>query len=345
MVYIVKSTEKNNEKASEYETKGMLYLMSEHEDANEMYFFVIDFFNDVTSVHRMGHRAWDLQSKGERNLTANKLGKYLVTLYKNYISDFNFSSYILFVAGISPAILENKDVDVFTIDNVKVSSRTRIFNSLKEEAFEKSYIENSKVDDKNILSFLSQVTFVVCNKEKHEYIKQIVENHSSLRVNDGFLAKIFDEIRDKQTIKKNIAVEEMKLLSLEDFEPTGKYITHDDILLLILSRLIHKDNIDNNGVPVCFVKFLNTLRKTDEEINELVESCQQDIKRMLFDKNNARNYWELFFDIYNIVNKNPSLSVVDIYNLLGPDRFLCTQYLNFNSAKYFIALIKDGIKK
>ena len=111
MVYIVKSTEKNNEKASEYETKGMLYLMSEHEDADEMHFFVIDFFNDVTSVHRMGHRAWDLQSKGERNLTANKLGKYLVTLYKNYISDFNFSSYILFIrfatsSLFSPTFLE-----------------------------------------------------------------------------------------------------------------------------------------------------------------------------------------------------------------------------------------------
>lgn len=83
MTYIVQSTEKNNGKASDYETRGMLYLMWDHEDADEMFYYVIDFFNDVTSVHRMEHQAWDLQSKGGNKLSATKLGHYLVTLYKN----------------------------------------------------------------------------------------------------------------------------------------------------------------------------------------------------------------------------------------------------------------------
>jgi len=344
MVYIVQSTEKNNGKASDYETRGMLYLMCDHEDADEMFYYVIDFFNDVTSVHRMGHQAWDLQSKGENRLSATKLGHYLVTLYKNYLSDLNFSSYILFVAGISPTNLLNKKLNVFSINNFTTSHQKTILDSLKAKALDVSYIENSQITDANLQDFLTKVTFVVNNKEKHEYIKQIIQNKSSLMVENSFLTKIFDEIRDAQSSKKNIPTEGMEINQLSDFEPTKKYITHNEILLMILSRLIHKDNIDKQGAPICFVQYVNTLRKTEDEISELINDCQADIHRMLFDKNNAQNYWELFFDIYRAVKDNPTLSVIDIYNSLGEARFSCVQHLNFNSAKYFIALIKDGIK-
>ena len=177
MTYIVQSTEKNNAKASDYETKGLLYLMCDHEDADEMYYFVIDFFNDVTSVHRMGHKAWDLQSKGENKLSATKLGRYLVTLYKNYLSDFNFSSYILFVQGISDSILENKDINIFDISNIKKLQQTIIFDSLKAKAIDTSYINKSQIVDDNLQDFLSKVTFVISNKEKHEYIKQIIQKN------------------------------------------------------------------------------------------------------------------------------------------------------------------------
>ena len=344
MVYIVQSTEKNNSKASEYETKGMLYLMCEHSNANEMFYFVIDFFNDVTSVHRMGHKAWDLQSKGESKLTATKIGNYLVTLYKNYLSDLHFSSFILFVAGISPTHLIDKSINVFCIDNFNENHKKIILESLKSKAYNVSYIDNSKISDNNLQDFISKVTFVINNKEKHEYIKNIIQNNSSLIVDDNFLTKIFNEIRDAQSVKKNIATEGMKVNNLEDFVSTGKYITNNDIILMILSRLIHKDNIDKQGAPICFIQYLNSLCETEDKISELINDCQNDIHRMLFDKNNATNYWELFFDIYKIIKDNPSLSVLDIYTILGPEKFSKVQHLNFNSAKYFIALIKDGIK-
>ncbi len=343
MTYIVQSTERNNKKASDYETKGMLYLMCNHKDAEEMFYFVIDFFNDVTAVHRLGHKAWDLQSKGERKLTATKLGKYLVTLYKNYLSDLDFSSYILFVEGISSTSLLDQDAKIFSIKNFDDKNKERIMRSLKDKAKDVSYIDSSMITDENILDFLSKVTFVINDKEKHEYIKQIIQQKSSLMVEDGFLAKIFDEIRDKQTVKKSIYTEGMKIDKLIDFFPTKKYITYNEIILLILSRLIHKDNIIKQGAPVCFVQSLSNLGKTDEEIKELVEDCEQDISRMLFDKNNASNYWDLFFNIYDTIKSNPKLSVMEIYNYLGVEKFESVNFLTFNSAQYFIALIKDGV--
>lgn len=344
MTYVVQSTERNNGKASDYETMGLLYLMCDHQDADEMYYFVIDFFNDVTSVHRMGHKAWDLQSKGENRLSATKLGRYLVTLYKNYLSELKFTSYVLFVAGISPTSLENRDINVFSINNIKKSHQITILDSLKAKALATAYINNSQVTEENLRDFLSKVTFVISNKEKHEYIKQIIQNQSSLMVDDEFLTKIFNEIRDVQSTKKNIPTEGLEIERLSDFGPTQKFITSNEILLMILSRLIHKDSIDKQGAPICFVQYLNTLRKTSDEISDLISECVADIQRMLFDKNNAENYWKLFFDIYKVIKENPSFSVSDIFNTLGEERFSVVKHLNFISARYFIALIKDGIK-
>ena len=52
----------------------------------------------------MSDRLWDIQSKGASNSSPKSLGKELVTLYKNYISDFDFESFILFVGGVSNTV-------------------------------------------------------------------------------------------------------------------------------------------------------------------------------------------------------------------------------------------------
>ena len=46
MTYIVKSSERLRPAASETETKALLYLMNFREDSEEVYYFVVDFFND-----------------------------------------------------------------------------------------------------------------------------------------------------------------------------------------------------------------------------------------------------------------------------------------------------------
>lgn len=46
-------TERNNEKATEFETKSLLYLLSMREDSNEIDTFLIDCFNDVTGTNKI----------------------------------------------------------------------------------------------------------------------------------------------------------------------------------------------------------------------------------------------------------------------------------------------------
>ena len=154
MPYTVASSEKTRKSGSEGETKALLYLMNLRSDSNEIYYFVVDFFNDLTGMDQFAEKLWDIQSKAKKNNSPNEIGKELVTLYKNYISDFDFSYYILFFGGMSDIHLEDSSLDTFRIDNIKESARSIIINSLINEAKKKEYIDNSKITNDKIEAFL-----------------------------------------------------------------------------------------------------------------------------------------------------------------------------------------------
>ena len=100
MAYKVSSSEKSRKSGTDAETKAMLYLMNFREDSAEIYYFIVDFFNDVTGMDRMARKLWDVQSKASKTGGAKTIGRELVTLYKNYVSDFKFEYYIIFLGGV-----------------------------------------------------------------------------------------------------------------------------------------------------------------------------------------------------------------------------------------------------
>ena len=97
MKYTITSTEKTKMKASDSETKAMLHLMNHYD---EVYWFVIDFFNDVTGINSLGLSAWDIQSKSKKKLYGKEIGRDLVTLFKNYNSKLKFEKYIVFLFSV-----------------------------------------------------------------------------------------------------------------------------------------------------------------------------------------------------------------------------------------------------
>ena len=75
MSYTVCSSEKLRKSGADAETKAMLYLMNFREDSSEMNYFVVDFFNDVTGMDRMGRKLWDVQSKASKTASAKGIGQ------------------------------------------------------------------------------------------------------------------------------------------------------------------------------------------------------------------------------------------------------------------------------
>lgn len=342
MVYTVSATEKTNQKATEHETKAMLYLMNFRTDSDDIFYFVIDFFNDVTGVDAIGDQAWDVQSKASKNLFGKEIGKYLVTLYKNYLSDLKFTNFILFLGGVADTTIVDSSKKFFNIDNFKEKAQKSIFEGLSEESTNKDYIDNKFITESNMSDFISKVTFVIDDSDKADHIKKIIKVNPSILPNDEYLNRIFDQIRDCQSIKKNKNSENITINTLVEFERYKKYLTSNEIKLMVLSRLVHKNGIKDT-VPISFLSVLNGRGEYDSK--ELIEECQNDIYRMLCDKNNVKAYWELFENIYTIVSKNKTQPVEILLNLIDKDKLKNVQFLNFNSAMYFIALIKDGLDK
>ena len=74
MPYTVRSSERTRGAGAEYETKALLYLMNFSHHRDEIHFFVVDFFNDLTGMDRYSDKLWDLQSKGAKNNWLLQLG-------------------------------------------------------------------------------------------------------------------------------------------------------------------------------------------------------------------------------------------------------------------------------
>ena len=118
MAYIVSSIEKVRGKGADYETKAMLYLMSGREDSFEIYSFANEFYNDATGLNAHAEKAWDLQSKGNVAKGPMEIGRELVTLFKNYLSDLTFNYLILFMAGVPDTFRKDNSINTFGVENI-----------------------------------------------------------------------------------------------------------------------------------------------------------------------------------------------------------------------------------
>lgn len=344
-MYKITASEERNEKATEFETKSMLFMMNYYSNSSKVHWFVIDFFNDVTAINKLQDECYDIQSKGVKKISPCQLGRYLVTLFKNFISDFNFADFILFIESVSPELkkeLGNKSsFKIFELSSKNVLS---IKSGLKDEALKKTYIEDkTKITEENIELFLSKVTVEIDFHKKAEYIKDAVEMSSSVIVEDSYLNKIFKEIRDKQSSKKNNNCEGDLVSSIGCFYKYDKHIRKDEIEDLIINRICFKSALANlKSVPIEFAKIIKGVDETIYE--EIIEENQNDVFRLLNDKNNKKAFWDLFSEVVRIIKSNPNRNIEELYELVDKEKILKVNHLNGMSCKYFIALIEEGLK-
>lgn len=104
-MYKFKTSEQNNDKATEFETKSLLYLLTKIKGHSGISLFIIDCFNDVTGVAEDYSDSWDIQSKNVASLTPRTVGKALYTLFANYVSDISFGHFILYLPSLKKAML------------------------------------------------------------------------------------------------------------------------------------------------------------------------------------------------------------------------------------------------
>ncbi|SNV87721.1 hypothetical protein [Clostridium cochlearium] len=343
MSYTVRSTEKLRKPGADMETKALLYLMNFCIDSDEIHYFTVDFFNDLTGMDRASSKLWDIQSKGASNSSPKEIGKELVTLYKNYLSTLTFHNYILFLGGVTSSLRIDDTKNIFNIDNIKLSAQSKLMDGLKEECNNKTYIDNNMVSEQSIKDFLREVVFVVDDKSPSDYVKAIIKDHPHIIPDENILNAIFNEIRDEQSSKKNgHAIEGIIISTCDESLNFYRHLTNSEIRLMTLQRIINRNPIAK-GVPQPFISILNQC--PPEKQIDMIDECKSSLCGALFNKNAAQSFWEIFEQIYLLILNNPTFDVQKLF--VNLDRDLINKCPDFDtlSVKYFISVIKEGIQQ
>lgn len=121
----------------------------------------------------------------------------------------------------------------------------------------------------------------------------------------------------------------------------GRHLTAKEIKLMVLNRILNQKVIGGN-MPPSFIDIC--IHYPVEKRKSMLEDCQLDLSKALFNGNCQENFWKLFENIYQTVVENPSENVEKLYRKL--DKSLISRCEDFNvfSLKYFIAIVKDGIE-
>lgn len=341
MTYEVKSSEKTRKSCAESETKALLYLMNFRSDSARIHFFVVDFFNDITGMDSSARKLWDVQSKASKSSSAKKIGRELVTLYKNYVSELKFLEYIIFLGGVPTTFRVDSDKSIFTYRNINQNALQSIREGLIDECKKKLYVSEDDIADKKIDEFLKIVWFVVDDKNPEEYIRKIIERHPAIIPPDNELVAIFNEIRDTQSIKKNSLVEGVIIQNADEVLSYGRHLTTNEIRLLVIQRILNTDPL-SDGIPEPFLELYNLYPPNDAR--DMLDTCKTLLCRALFNKSAAQGFWSLFERIYSLIIESPNEKIDSIYNQIDDDIIEQCPDLDALSIKYFIAKTKEGIR-
>lgn len=337
-MYRFTTTERTNDKASEYETKSMLYLFGCRQDSKDMDVFIIDCFNDVSGADNNVQRLWDVQSKGVKSLNPKKIGIALITLFQNYLSDIEFEHYILFMPKLKELYLNDEGKKYFRIDNFKLQYVDKVNQGLKDE-----YERRNSVSpiDRDLEDFLQKVEFVIAEESNQEYIKRITSFRSAIELKEAFYDAVFEEIRNHQTILKTKNIDGYQIMDAAEVLQYGKILWKKDIDALVINRMLGMDLFNQRHVPNSYIDEIVSL--DFEERKDVIQECQSDIAKLLFDKNGRQIFWRFFGNLLAYSNAIKLEKPREIAEKIKRDNVIVPRTLNEKSIVYLISALKEGL--
>ena len=345
MQYVFDTTEQTTASGNAAETRALLHLLCFDDDRGKIDAFAIDCFNDVTGMDDPSTALFDVQSKATTNTSPRQIGKDLVTLYKNYVSEFAlyFKSYTLFLGGISSTVLADSSLTSFGFEDIRPEAQEKVKNGLREACDKKGYLDSSLVTDETTEQFLHVVKFVLSKSADIDYIRPLIRTSAAVMPNERDLQRIFNEIRNAQSSIKNRASIANRFIEdpsqVWDF---SRVLRRRSIDLLLIERVINRNPM-KDPVPTSFTSYLDS--QAPEEEDELIEDCRNAISLQYLDKNNKDVFWKLLDAIVTELDNDPDAGIETVYDRIDNATRSDCQHLNKPALLYFIANIKDGMKR
>lgn len=345
MQYAFDTTEQTTASGNTAETRALLHLLCFDDDRDKIDAFAIDCFNDVTGMDDPSTALFDVQSKATTSTSPRQIGKDLVTLYKNYVSEFApfFKSYTLFLGGVSSTVLTDGSLTCFSFEDIKPESQEKVKEGLREACDEKGYLDSNLVSDEAIEQFLRVVKFALSKSTDIDYIRPLIRTSAVVMPNERALQRIFNEIRNAQSsIKNRASIANQSIEAPSQVWDFSRVLRRKSIDLLLIERVINRNPM-RDPVPTSFGSYLD--RQVPEEEDELIEDCRNAISLQYLDKNNKDVFWRLLDAIVTELDNDPDADIETIYGRIdGATRNDC-RHLNKPALLYFIASVKDGMKR
>lgn len=342
MTYEFKYTERNLERASDFETKTLLFLLGIDQIKYQICFLFIDCFNDISGSDKSCSVLWDYQSKGVSNMTPYKIGESLLTLFENYSSKLNFGKFAIFMPKPKSSYVEDESLLEFGIDNFGQHTK-KIRLGLEAEIRRRNKIVTLSIKElAKISSFLETVIFVIDRGEKQDYIKNLVSFKDKDLKPKEFYSEIFNEVRGVQFNKKLSSIHGHHIHSISDALEFNKHLESKDICVLVVNRLIGVDLFKRPAIPLGFLSEVASLNRNDAA--DLILECRTKISRALFDKNNKAIFWKFLEKAMIATNNNPSLTPQEIYTNISDERKIKYGHLSGQAGIFLISLIQEGLE-
>ncbi|MDH6603738.1 hypothetical protein OKW23_000879 [Bacilli bacterium PM5-9] len=348
MSYTFNRTETNVESGEEYETRTMLYLMNLENIENQLDVFLIDSFNDITGVCTRANWEFiiDAQSKGKKSFYPSDIGKSLITLFLNHLSDISFSSYFLICKNVSDNYLKAVSLDeipCYKFSDFKDDVIKKIKTALSKE-YERIFTNNSfnSISEECLENFFTNTFIVVDVSNKENHIKNSLPISKIDLMDSDKLIKIFDEITDKRVSLKKINIEKKTIHHISECLDYKKVIERKTIESLIISRVvgydIFKSDMDMN-VPIYFSVYLDGLDM--EERRDKILTVNSEVSKTYFDVNNPEVFFEFLNEVICIVENEKNVDKV--YTILIKNKINIPKTLTELSVKYMISMILGGL--
>lgn len=333
------TTERNNAKANEHETKAMLYLLCNRKDSDKIDTFLVDCFNDVTGANSDITELWDVQSKNVKSLYPTTIGVALITLYQNYISNIDFAHFILFIPKLKEMYLHDENLSIYTIHNFMDKHKEKVSDGLNREYLRRN---SNAANQTEVTEFLEKVYFVVASEDKVDYIKNIIKFKNMVTIEDKFFASIFDEIRGRQTELKNIDIEGKSIEFPDEVLQFEKTIYRNEIDILIINRFVGVDLFSNRMIPNYF--FNEIKEYGTEQRKDIIQECNAAISRVIFNKINKRGFWTFFENLIFLLRNNNKETPRQIYEELKTKKVKIPLSLDELSVIYLISILKESLE-
>ncbi len=340
-MFKIRNTERNNEKASDYETFSMLYLLGIRNDRDEIDLVLVDCFNDITGADEKVSKLWAIQSKGYKTNSPLKIGEHLATLYQNFLTDFPFANLILFLETVESQYVNDNRRNVFRFSNFTIQSKNKIRQGLLREYSRREIINIEDINEQSVTRFLDKVDFAICTKNKADHVKNLIAFKNKELRDEAFFIEIFNEIRSMQSVLKNTNVENTILLNPIDALAFNKHIYRNQIVTLLINRLVGIELFNNVSVPIDFVKYVQNENR--EDVKDIVQACNSSLCRTFFNKSNKVHIWRFLEITIKSILKNPQATVENILQEIPVDLRKKVNTLDEVGIKFFIARVKDGL--